>query len=166
MNANSCHSNMMDRTGQRQLLNRCSIVLAPIGSQLFLSNQCFILVRWFLRMWFVAVIPLYAHRICIDVSANGMSMHILSLMSLVVGAPAANLLLIMRLKKLEKFVIAHAERIHASDAQKLIRWISCFTALVMMIDAVNLGMAIDEILTSEINSLDWQFSLLPICSSS
>ena len=155
---------MIDRTGRKRLLSHCSIVLAPIGSQLFLSNQCFILVRWFLRMLFVGMIPIYVHRIWTDVNAKGMSLHILSLISVVVGAPAANLLLIMRREKLETFVTAHAERIPALHARKLARWINLFTAFVIMQVAVNLCMAVDGILIYEVHSLDWKLSIFRTAS--
>ena len=65
----------------------------------------------------------------------------------------------MRRERLEKFVIAHTERIPALDAQTLTRWIKCFTAFVVMQVAFHLGMAIDEILTFEVHSLDWLVSV-------
>ena len=83
------------------ILSRCSLILAPNGSQLFLISNCRTKMRVMLRIWFACVLPMYIERGIAWLKEDAISFQLLLLASLVAGMFVSNGILIFRQVKLE-----------------------------------------------------------------
>ena len=132
------------------ILNRCSLILAPIGSQLFLQSKCAKTIRVVLRIWFLCVLPMFIERSISLFRDDGITIQLLLLVSLVAGMFASNGLLIFRRVKLECLISRLAAHIKEDEARVLIRRLNFAFALffLQMIffvgTEINITLAIQE----------------------
>ena len=53
----------MEGSGKQLILNRCSLVLIPFGSQLFLQSRWTRVIRFLMRVWVICLLPSYLQKL-------------------------------------------------------------------------------------------------------
>ena len=108
---------------QSKLLNRCSLILAPSGGQMFLQSRAAIAFRSFLRIWFVAAVLAAVHSAWRAWNDGGTSIRLLNHISYIHGMTVSHALLFWKRRQLEQFFMKLADGIDVKDCHHLIRWI-------------------------------------------
>ena len=94
----------MEGSGKQAILNRCSLILIPIGGQLFLQSRWTRVIRFLMSVWVISVMPFFLYRAWGNWMTGSLKMAFLMNASFVIGINCAHGLLIWKRSRMEKMI--------------------------------------------------------------